>query len=106
MRRDLDEVTVPADVPSFWARFLRYVRSLDERSTLTTLPDGSAIVVSSGADGTLVPHGVRGRIPRAARAWPVGTAASTAVLTTGDIDTRYIRFYTTLTTAVNVEVLI
>ncbi len=106
MRRDLDEATVPADVASFWSRFLRYVRSTEERSLITLLPSGDAVVISSGAAGTLVPHGVRGRIPRSAKAWPVGTAASTAVVTTGDIDARYIRFYTSSTTPVHVEVVI
>jgi hypothetical protein len=104
MRRDFQETPVPADVPSLWARLVRFARSVPETVLITSLPDGSPITVDT--TGTLLPHGVRGRIPRSARAWPVGTTASTAVITTGAIDGRYVRLYASAEVTVHVEVLI
>lgn len=106
MRRDLEETPVPADVPSLWSRFLRFARTVPETVLMTTLPDGAPIVVEAGSGGTLVPHGVRGRVPRSAVAWPVGTGPSPAVVTTGAIDSRFVRLYASADTAVHVEVLI
>jgi hypothetical protein len=88
-----------------WARLVRFARSVPETVLITELPDGSPIITAA-TGGTLVPHGVRGRVPRSARAWPVGTTASTAVITTGAIDGRTVRLYATDTVQIHVEVIL
>jgi len=55
-----------------------------------TLPNGGAIIAT--AAGTLVPHGVTRRTPRAAWAQTIGNAAGGAT-TVGEVTRTHVRVY-------------
>jgi hypothetical protein len=91
---DFDRATPPRDLLDLFGRVVRAFSSVSQGRTLKTLPNGDPILLASGADGVLVPHGQRPP-PKSVQAQIVGTSASSVIATVGAIDQTHVRVYAT-----------
>jgi hypothetical protein len=100
-----EDAPLPFTLAGVWDRFARLVRSLQDVRVLKELPDAQGtlrpITLATGANA--VPHNQRGE-PKAVVAQVVGSAASTAQVTTGLIATKFVTLYATAPCTVHLVV--
>jgi hypothetical protein len=83
--RDFDEKPAPKDLPEFWERFLRYVRSTPDINFV-------AYQLTGSPDGELVAHGGRS-VPKRVHHQVVDSVDPIPVLMIGESDARTVRLF-------------
>jgi hypothetical protein len=89
---------VPATIREFWDRFVKFVYSVQDFDTLKD------VAVSTGAEGTLVRHGLK-RTPKTMTYVLKGTSAVTAIVTYGGaVGHDLVRVYATANCTIDLTV--